>query len=289
MKLKQLEYFRVICKYSNITRAAEELHVSQPSLSSVIRELEEEFQVPLFHRLSKGLVPTEQGKVLLEEAKLLLGQAEHLTARMQALVSENPVIRLGTPPMMATLIFPRLLRAFSARHPDIRVEMMEHGSLANRRLLLEGRLDAALISAAATPPATFGYRELGLADICFYVSRHHALAARPFLCPEDIQDTPLVLLGEDSFLASFVTRYFGEHGMSPRILLRTSQLATIRRLIESNTAATFLFDQVLEETGDIVKLPVRGFPPVPMFLIWNAGEPVSSATRKLIRLTEKGF
>lgn len=77
--------------------------------------------------------------------------------------------------------------------------------------------------------------------------------------------------------------------MSPRILLRTSQLATIRRLIESNTAATFLFDQVLEETGDIVKLPVRGFPPVPMFLIWNAGEPVSSATRKLIRLTEKGF
>lgn len=152
MKLKQLEYFRVICKYSNITRAAEELHVSQPSLSSVIRDLEEEFQVPLFHRLSKGLVPTEQGKVLLEEAKLLLGQAEHLTARMQALVSENPVIRLGTPPMMATLIFPRLLRAFSARHPDIRVEMMEHGSLANRSLLLEGRLDAALISAAATPP-----------------------------------------------------------------------------------------------------------------------------------------
>ena len=78
MKLKQLEYFQTICKYNNITRAAEELHISQPSLSGVIRELEEEFQVPLFHRLSKGLIPTEQGTVLLEEAALVLGQAQHL-------------------------------------------------------------------------------------------------------------------------------------------------------------------------------------------------------------------
>lgn len=286
MKLKQLEYFQVICKHSNITRAAEELHVSQPSLSSVIRELEEEFQVPLFHRLSKGLVPTEQGKVLLEEAELVLGQAEHLVARMQALTAGESVIRLGTPPMMAALIFPRLLQAFSARYPDIRLKMMEHGSLANRRLLLEGNLDAALISAAATPPATFGYRELGPAEICFYVSRQHPLAARTSVCPADAQSVPLVLLAEDSFLASYVTRHFEELGISPRILLRTSQLATIRRLVEGNTAAAFLFDQVLEENDRIARVPVHGLPPVRMFLIWNAGQPVSAATRKLIRLTE---
>ncbi len=70
-------------------RAAEELHISQPSLSGVIRELEEEFQVPLFRRLSKGLIPTEQGTVLLEKAALVLGQAQHLKERMQSLAGHK--------------------------------------------------------------------------------------------------------------------------------------------------------------------------------------------------------
>ena len=65
MKLLQLKYFQTICKYNNITRASNELHVSQPSLSNVIRDLEEEFDVTLFQRLSKGLSLTEEGKVLL--------------------------------------------------------------------------------------------------------------------------------------------------------------------------------------------------------------------------------
>ena len=65
MKLLQLKYFQTICKYNNITRASNELHVSQPSLSNVIRDLEEEFGVTLFQRLSKGLSLTEEGKVLL--------------------------------------------------------------------------------------------------------------------------------------------------------------------------------------------------------------------------------
>lgn len=286
MKLKQLEYFQVICKYNNITRAAEELHVSQPSLSSVIRELEEEFQAPLFHRLSKGLVPTEQGQILLEEAQLVLGQVKHLTERMQAFGAGSQRIRLGTPPMMATLIFPRLLQTFNARHPDIQLQMMEHGSLANRRMLLEGELDAALVSDSAAPPSTFGYCEFPPVRICFYVSERHPLAARPYVSLEDTKEVPLALLGEDSFLAAFMTRHFQEQSISPSILLHTSQLATIRRLIESDAAAAFLFDQVLETSGGIVKLPVRGLPPIRMFLIWNAGEAVTPAARKLIRLAE---
>ena len=289
MKLKQLEYFQTICKYNNITRAAEELHISQPSLSGVIRELEEEFQVPLFHRLSKGLIPTEQGTVLLEEAALVLGQAQHLKERMQSLAAKGQAIRLGTPPMMASLVFPRLLQAFCTRYPDISLEMIEHGSLANRRLLLEGALDAALVSAAARPPAAFGCCPLGTADICFYVSRRHPLAARSFVHPGDTQGVPLALLADDSFLTSFMTRYFEEHAITPSILVRSSQLTTIRRLIEDNTAAAFLFDQVLEESASIARLPVRELPPVPMFLIWNAGQPLSPAARKLVRCAMEHF
>ena len=66
MKLSQLEYFQTICKHCNLTRAAEELHVSQPSLTHVIHDLEQEFGLTLFLRQNKGLVLTEEGRQFLD-------------------------------------------------------------------------------------------------------------------------------------------------------------------------------------------------------------------------------
>ena len=120
-----------------------------------------------------------------------------------------------------------------------------------------------------------------------------AAAALAFLGPWSLPRRwwalPLALLADDSFLTSFMTRYFEEHAITPSILVRSSQLTTIRRLIEDNTAAAFLFDQVLEESASIARLPVRDLPPVPMFLIWNAGQPLSPAARKLVRCAMEHF
>ena len=142
MKLTQLYYFQTICKYQNITRAATELHISQPSLSNAIKELENEFGVPLFFRLSKGLALTDEGRVLLAETDKLLQQAEHLASSMNALKTAGQTIRLGVPPMLAALIFPQLLQAFHAAYPDVSLQMVENGSLTNRNLVLDGVLDA---------------------------------------------------------------------------------------------------------------------------------------------------
>lgn len=62
MKFIQLKYFQTVCKYNNLTRAAKELHISQPGLTHVIHELEQEFGLTLFLRQNKGLILTEQGK-----------------------------------------------------------------------------------------------------------------------------------------------------------------------------------------------------------------------------------
>ena len=72
MTLIQLKYFQTICKYNNITRASAELHVSQPSLSNAVKELEREFGVSLFTRRSRGLELTPEGRYFLDEADKLL-------------------------------------------------------------------------------------------------------------------------------------------------------------------------------------------------------------------------
>lgn len=285
MKLKQLEYFQAICKYNNITRASEELHISQPSLSNTIKELEEEFGVPLFHRQSKGLSLTSQGKILLEETELLLRQANHLIARMEALTMEKPVVRLGVPPMLGLLIFPKLLQIFHESYPDIQLEIVENGSLINQKMLREGRLDAALISVDTALPPYFDYCDLCNIAVCFYVSARHPLALKTSVYLREVKDTPLALQTDGSFATDFIKRYFAKNEIIPNIMIQTNQLATIQQLIRDNTAASFLFDGILPESQEIVKLPVQDLPCVTAKLIWNQDLKPSAATQKLIHLS----
>ena len=82
MKLHQLQYFCAACRNGNITRAAAELHVSQPSISMAIRELENEFGILLLQRNNKGFEITREGTYFYERATVLLEQADELNQMM---------------------------------------------------------------------------------------------------------------------------------------------------------------------------------------------------------------
>lgn len=110
MKLSQLEYFQTICKHCNLTRAAEELHVSQPSLTHVIHDLEQEFGLTLFLRQNKGLVLTEEGRQFLDETNRLLEQTNYFVSRMKILGQSNQVVHFD-------FLLP-VQRSFSADHPS---------------------------------------------------------------------------------------------------------------------------------------------------------------------------
>lgn len=289
MKLTQLYYFQTICKYQNITRAAAELHISQPSLSNAIKELENEFGVPLFFRLSKGLALTDEGRVLLAETDKLLQQAEHLASSMNALKTVGQTIRLGVPPMLAALIFPQLLQAFHAAYPDVSLQMVENGSLTNRNLVLDGVLDAAIISAHMAPQPSFGCCDLCRLEICFYVAAGHPLAQKTSVRPEDTDGIPLALLAEDTFLTSYLMDCFKSLGISPDIIVNTNQLSTIRQLVENNAAAAFLYHGLPDSSNAVAQIPVEGLPAVRAQLIWNAGRPLPAAVKNLIRLAKKNF
>ena len=128
MTLIQLKYFQTICKYNNITRASAELHVSQPSLSNAVKELEREFGVSLFTRRSRGLELTPEGRYFLDEADKLLEQAEQLTTNMKHMSTTDRTLTLGLPAMSGSLVFTDLLRTLYARSPGTHIQVMENGS-----------------------------------------------------------------------------------------------------------------------------------------------------------------
>ena len=103
MNFTQLKYFEVICSCGSVSKAAEVLHISQPSLSMAIRELETEYGVFLFKRHHKGVSLTPEGETLLALSRDILTRVEDMTAIMKDLGRGRKILKLGLPPMIGSL------------------------------------------------------------------------------------------------------------------------------------------------------------------------------------------
>ena len=286
MKFYQLKYFQTVCKYNNLTRAAEELHISQPGLTHVIRELEQEFGLTLFHRQNKGLILTDEGRQFLNEAELLLEQTDTFVSRMKFLGKADQVIRFGLPPASAALFFPPMIQEFHRQYPQIKVNVVEEGSIANRQKILDGKLDVALLSSDSPVSSAFGHYQVGVTGICLYLPKDHPLAGKEMVSVKEFCEIPLVLFSEDSFLTTNSLKICTQNGVSPNVILTTNQIAVIRQLIENRTAGTLLFRGTLPESGQYREIPVQEFQKVYIYLVWNQYNPVGMAVKRFIEAVE---
>ncbi|GGW02236.1 LysR family transcriptional regulator [Streptomyces sp. TSRI0445] len=158
MHFQQLTYFVAVAETRHFTRAAEAVHVSQPSLSQQIRALEAELGADLFSRARGNITLTDAGEALLPLARRILADAETARHEVQELVSlRSGRVRLGATPSLCTGLLPDLLRAFHDRHPGVRLLLEEGGSHDLVRQLARGALDLALVVLplpAASPALT---------------------------------------------------------------------------------------------------------------------------------------
>ncbi|HJF51873.1 MAG TPA: LysR family transcriptional regulator [Butyricicoccus pullicaecorum] len=283
MKLSRLKYFQVVCKHNNLTRAAEELHISQPALTHVIHELEQEFGLTLFLRQNKGLVLTEEGRKFLEEANLLLQQSDYFVSRMKFLGQSNQIIRMGLPPASATLFFPSIMHMLHRQSPQIKIDVVEIGSLTNQQKILDGELDAALISTNTPVSAAFGCYLLAQTRICLYVAADHPFAEREQISLREVCSIPLVMPTEESFLTTNTLKTCAQNKLTPDIMLHTNQIAIVSQLVQNGTAGTLLFHGTLPECTAYRAIPVQEFDDVYIYLIWNQYNPLSTALKQLIR------
>lgn len=283
MKLSQLKYFQVVCKHNNLTRAAEELHISQPGLTHVIHELEQEFGLTLFLRQNKGLVLTEEGRKFLEEANLLLQQSDYFVSRMKFLGQSNQIIRMGLPSASATLFFPSIMHMLHRQSPQIKIDVVEIGSLTNQQKILDGELDAALISTNTLVSAAFGGYLLARTRICLYVAADHPFAEREQISLREVCSMPLVMPTEESFLTTNTLKTCAQNKLTPNIMLHTNQIAIVSQLVQNGTAGTLVFHGTLPECAAYRAIPVQEFDDVYIYLIWNQYNPLSTALKQLIR------
>lgn len=136
MKLTQLEYFCVAARYHNITKAAKELFVTQPSISNAIKALEEEFGVNLFFRNNNKLTLTPEGELFYKSAEGLLAHADSVEMEFHELRKKITPIRIGIPPMLGTIYLPELYLSLKGNFPEVDFRLFEFGSIKACDLVL---------------------------------------------------------------------------------------------------------------------------------------------------------
>lgn len=146
MNLEQLRGFAEVAQLGHFTRAAERLHLAQPSLSRQISALEADLGVELLHRVRGNVALTPAGERLLPIARRMLADAETARHEMSDLAElRRGRIRLGATPTLCTSLVADVLAEFRARYPGIEIEILERGSRSLIAALMDGALDLALI------------------------------------------------------------------------------------------------------------------------------------------------
>jgi LysR family transcriptional regulator, transcription activator of glutamate synthase operon len=283
MELRHLRAFVTVAEHGSFTRAAELLHVAQPSLSQQIRALERELGVPLFERTSRTVRLTAAGAILLPHARRALAavdDARHDLAE-QTTTPSGPV-RLGTTPTVAIHLLPSWLTGFLRRYPAIEVRLLESGALALEGDLVNGAIDLAVITLPAHH-ASLQVEPILDEDLLLGVARGHPFARRDAVALEEAAGEPFVLYREGYGLRESVLSACHQAGFRPRVVLDGGETETVLRLCAAGLGVTLVPRLALDGSPERpVGVPLRA--PTPrrtLALAWRDERYLTRAARAL--------
>ena len=281
-----LEYYRIfyyVAKYQNFTRAARALENSQPNVTRAMNLLEQEIHCTLFIRTNRGVRLTPEGEKFYQSAEELLAHADAVRSELHELRKQITPIRIGIPPMLGTIYLPDMYLSLKEEFPDVDLRLYEYGSIKACELVLEEKLDLAIVNAEQSAIDKCNLHIIDNEDLLFCVSKEHPLAEQSTLLLNMLTDEPLVLFNTDSVQVMTLTRQFKAAGVNPHVVLNTSQITTLINMVKADKIGCFLYKSMVDMYPDLVGIPV--FPAIEQRIgvIWRKGKYQNAVTEKVIK------
>ena len=285
MKLAQLRYFLEVYRLENLTQAANNLHISQPSVTVAIQELEHELGVSLFYRTKQRIYPTDAGHLFYNRLENIIGNLDHLARDMKNMISRQ-IIKLGISPMSGSMLLPAIFKSFQVTHPEIAFDFVEDSAPLVQKLLLDDQLDFAFLLGAPLNSTDIEFIPIQKCQYALCVHPEHPLSGREVISVKDIVDEPLALFGQKHFLNEMVTQAFYDIGAAPNIVLISRQIDTLKRFVVENLASTVLFEDCIFDSDPISKIYVKEFPSVYVGIGWKKKRTFTKEAKKFIHFAE---
>ncbi len=252
MEIHQLRYALAVADTESFTRAAERVHVTQPSLSQQIIKLENELGHKLFHRLGRRAVPTEAGMTFLARARRILLEIDDTIRELSDSPDLGQQISIGGIPTVAPYVFPQLIGLCQAEFPQLVIHTRENFRSHLVKAVRDGELDIGLVS-LPVKDASLSIESVFTEPLLLVVGRNHPLATASVVTAKDLVEQTFVLLGESSSVALQIQRFCGDHDFEPRIGHRCAQIATVKALVALGLGISIL-PQVCQSQEDHASL-----------------------------------
>ena len=250
MELREINYVLAIAKHQSISKAAESLYLTQPTLSKFLIGLESELGLKLFRKVGNKYVLTYAGERYVEHAKQMQRLNTDLELELSDILKRDVgVLKVAYAPMRCTYMLPRTLPQFRLLHPNIRVQVFEGSSDENDRRLLEGQVDLAFYSKPAVTNPLLSYETIGQEELFICTCANHPIGrfaqpnpgGHPILDPALLVKEQIILMRPEQRTRQITDSIFRELGLHFENTICTGNLPAIMELVAEGFGISFVF------------------------------------------------
>ena len=246
MELHQLRYFCAVAETGSFSRAAEQSHVSQPSLSQQIIKLEEELGARLFDRLGRSVRLTELGKIFLPRARAVLRELE--AAKGDVVERKDFVggpVTVGVIPTVGPYFLPRVLTSFSRKFPQVRFTVVEEITPVLLDRLRAGAIDVAIL-ALPIRGHEFETKPLLTERLFAALPKNHRLAKRTALSLRDLRSEPFLLLRDGHCFRDTAVAACDRARLHPQVIFESGQFSSLLSMVGAGMGVSIVPEMAVE-------------------------------------------
>jgi LysR family transcriptional regulator, hydrogen peroxide-inducible genes activator len=247
VELHQLRYFCAVARAGNFTRAAEEQHIAQPSLSQQVRKLEDELGAKLFDRFPRFARLTDFGKAFLPKAGEILRRVGEARTEIQEMSgAEIGTVSVGAIPTIAPYLLGPAIAGFARRHPSISISLAEEITPVLLEYLHNGRVDLVVLALPVRGDELI-CEELFREPLFAALPLGHKLAARRSLSLAEIRNDPFLLLKEGHCFRENMLSACRRSRVHPRVIFESGQFSTILSMVATGMGVSVVPAMAVEK------------------------------------------
>lgn len=285
VEVRVLRYFLAVVREESITKAAEVLHITQPTLSRQLNQLEEEVGVRLFERGSRKIALTNEGLLLrrrAEEITALVDKTERELAVQDETVEGT--IAVGCGELNAVRVLPKLFRSFSEKYPQVSYDLFTANADQVKEQMESGILDIGLLLEPINIDK-YDFIRLPMKERWVVLMRpDDPLAKKEWVTAQDLEHLPIIM-ARRSNVQNELANWFGDKFQNLHILFKSNFPTNSAVMVQNGLGYALVVEGVMKELWDQTKICSRTlYPELPStcVLAWKRQQPFSKATMKFI-------
>ncbi|MBY5581259.1 LysR family transcriptional regulator [Rhizobium leguminosarum] len=290
--LRQVQYFVAVAEQGSVTRAAQNLSISQSSVTEALKELESDLGVELFERHPRGLTITHNGHQFLRHAtKILASVSDARTSFSGQRSALSGTLNIGVTSLVAGYVLSDLLARYRRACPGIEVSAIEDNGGYLEHLLVGGELDVAVMVISNLRDRMALQAEiLETSPYRLWLPMGHPLVSADIISVADIAREPLIMLTVDE-IEEDTGKLLSALGARPHVAFRTRSVEAVRSLVATGAGVALLPDLVYRpwslEGDRIESRDVSGsLPVVQVGMVWRKGSSLPQAARDFVGIAE---